>query len=198
MIKISTKYKGKKYYHADRYTTFDRIIGAIAWPGERPGFVVVVGETTLGREINRFILAESMTGSFGELLADAVKLQQRFDLDRWNTVFVPGAQQYIDIFNRKAFDSNGVKVMSCQEPMEPNDYIQMSIELILDSVKSGQKNLHFFGDSSLPAELQGLPTNTSKLKIIDYPAVAALGYAIAYLDEFKKLAPYVERESLPY
>ena len=199
MIKISTKYKGKHYYHADRKIIFDRVCGAIGWPGERQGFAVVVGEKDMGRNgINRFILAEATAKSFGELLSDCLKIQKRMELKRWETVFVPGAEKYIDIFNAKAFEKGTDRIASVDEPLEANEYIQMSVELILDAVRSGNKNLHFFKDSSLPADLQSLPSNTSKLKIVEYPSVAALGFVISYMEEFKKPSPYVVRENAPY
>lgn len=199
MIKISSKFKKKKYYHAERLITFDRVCGALAWPGDKKGFVVIVGESKIfSGGLNRFILAESMRGSFGELLADAVKLQQRFDIKRWHSINVPGSENYTDIFNRKAFDAGEVRLVQIDEPMDANDYIQVSTELIDDGLRVGNKTLHFFKDSVLPAELQNFPTITNKLKITDFPAIAALGYAISYLDEFKAPAAYVPRANYAY
>ena len=198
MINISSKYQGKKFIHAARPVTFDRIEGGIGWTADRPGFIVIVGETVIDRELNRFILAESQRTTMGDLLRDAIKLQQRFDLKRWHSVQLPNVERYIDIFNKKQFDKGDARLKPIDEPLESNDYIQVSIELILDSVRTGNKTLHFFMDSALPAELQSLPKVTRKLKIHEFPAVAALGYVVAYMDEFSKPEPYIFRENSPY
>jgi len=159
----------------------------------------VIGESRVfNGELNRFILAESSRGNFGDLLRDAVKLQQRFELKRWHSVHVPGSENYVDIFNKKQFEAGAHRLAFIDEPLESNDYLQVSVELILDTVMSGNKTLHFFGDSMLPAELQSLPTFTSKLKITEFPAVAALGYVIAYMEEYTKPDVYMGRENSAY
>ncbi len=198
MIKISSKYEGKHYIHAARKTTFDRVDGGIGWNADQPGFIVIVGETIIDRQLNRFILAETQCNTMGDLLRDAIKLQQRFKLKRWHSVSLPNIERYVDIFNKKQFDKGEQRLLPLDEPLEANDYIQVSIELILDSVQTGSKTLHFFKDSSLPAQLQALPSVTRQLKIHEYPAVAALGYVISYFDEYSKPEPYQYRENAPY
>lgn len=198
MIKISSKYRNNQYYHAGRRVHFERIHGGLGWNADKPGFIVIIGEAEVGKELNRFVLAEASCHSFDELLSDAIKLQARLDVERYHTKFLDGTENYLDIFNHKRFSKGQPRLMHIEEPLDSNKYIHANVEMILDSVRSGNKTLHFFGESMLPAELQSLPSNTSKTKIEDYPAVTALGCVISFMDEFVKPAGYVYRENNAY
>jgi hypothetical protein len=198
MIKTSGKFKGKDYYHAELKITFDRIFGGIGWPGERPGFVVILGEKKIDRETHRFILAEASCDNFGGLLKDALKLQRELKVTNWYTRHVPGSEEYLSVFDSKAFEMGKPGFGYIDDAPGIDDKIQMGVELIKDNVLPGNKTLHFFTDSSLPAELQGLPSQVYKLTNLDYPAVAALGYVLSYMEEFANPEPYVLRPNSAY
>ncbi len=104
--------------------------------------------------------------------------------------YVPGAEEYLAIFNSKAFHAGKQIFDSIEDAQGVDDKIQMNIEVIKNNVIPSNKRLHFFSDSALPAELQGLPNPTYKLTNLDYPAVAALGAVLSYMEEFPLKKPY--------
>ena len=198
MITISGKYKGKEYFHANRRVEFDRIGGGVGWPGEKPGSIVILGETEISNKMHRFVLAEAVCGSFGEILKDVAKLRRRLKVDSWHSRHVPGSEEYLSIYNAKAFKEGKPLFEFDDDAPDLNDKIQMNVELIRDNVVSGNKLLHFFNDSMLPSELQGLPEQTYRLTNLDYPAIAALGYILFHMEEFAIPAPYVRRPNAAY
>ena len=197
MIKISEKFRGKDYFHADQKLTFDRIKGGIGWPGELEGAVVILGEATLHDTVHRFVLAEAYFQNYGDLTSAVMKLQQELDVSEWYGRHVPGSEEYLSIFNRGAFNK-GKPSLNITDPPGVDDRLQFQVELIKDSVKADDKRLHFFEDSSLPAVLQGLPTKLYMLTNLENPPVAALGAVLSSLEEFPARSGYVERPSAPY
>ena len=182
MIKRSSKFQGKDYYHEKRHVSFVRIWGGIGWPGDQPGALVVIGEEDYFNVPHWYILAEASSNRMDELIRAANKLTGEFSVDCWYGRHAGGSEEFLKLKNYHAFDV-GTRQLDVYEAPGPkgDEKIMFHVNVILDCVSPEPKTLHFFNDSSLPAELQGLPNQLHRLTNIECPAVAALGYVVSAL-----------------
>lgn len=178
MIKRNTKFKNGIYHHESYDVRFLRIWAGIAWPGDEPGEVVVVGEMISFGNPQRYLLAEASCNTMGELINAAATLTGEMCIKSWWARHTEESKSYIRIRNKEAFRTGTVR-LSISEAPGTGDKLAGHLNLILDSVRPKEKNLHFFSDSSLPAKLQGLPPQLYRLTCIEHPAVAALGYVVS-------------------
>jgi hypothetical protein len=181
MIKISSNFKGKKYFHNDEEVYFRRVWGGISWPGEKAGTVVVLGEKNSFGKAHRYVLAEARSGSPAELIVAANKLTENLEVGEWFGRHVEGSKEFLNQKNSQAFSSRKRELYITDAPGPIDNTISYHINTIHDCLQP--KTLHFFQDSSLPADLKKLPDIVYGLTNIEYPATAALGYVLAALVE---------------
>lgn len=182
MIKRSSKFENGSYRHNERIIRFQRIFGGIAWPGNEPGALIVLGEEDYYDDRHWYLLAEGRYETADDLIEAATRLGPEMDIDRWLGRHGNGTKEYLNFKNRQAHDG-GRRVLYVGEAPGPeaDPGLLFHINIILDCVKPERKKLHFFGESSLPAELQSVQGNLHQVTNIDHPAVAALGYVLSEL-----------------
>ena len=176
---------GDFFEHTKTGKKFRRIVGGFAWPGEKPGFVVAVGEelkqdpTTKKRhlwvvgETEDFIVenlfrraAEFLKIYQVELFCGDTRKQAMMSLLRRSGLSLREAP-YVD--NEDSFPFYVQTISGCLEP---------------------EKYLYFGETSKLPRLLLEVnPEDTSSLDAQNFPAIAALGYAVSYLNIHQPLPP---------
>ena len=174
----------KYFYNSVRPAEYRRIAGGIAWPGAEPGFIVVIGEDyhedpTL--KIRHFrVLDEFESDDVIKKMYDFrnVYKVQNFYGDSNNEIMM----KFISRFNKK-LDSRkkGLYVSEAPFVNDPHN-LKYYAPLIRKRLDRAKKALWFGGESQLPNKIRGL-TSVDKASISSHPAIAALGYAIAGLDE---------------
>ena len=189
---LTTPTGGTKEYFYDAVTPaeYRRIVGGIAWRwGDMPGFVVVIGEdyhkdpTLKLRHIRLLAEYENL---------DPLKIVKRL-YDYQNTYLVSPwygedenemMMHFVSKFNKTlGSKKKGVFISGAPFVDDPHN-LQFYANQIKNRMSRVKKSLHLGGDSRLPGRLSAIsPDEVQKTKVQGYPAVAALGYAIAGLDE---------------
>lgn len=162
-----------------------RILGGIAWPGEKPGCAVVIGEEALPEIGNRVyhlhLLEETEKLESGQLIRQCIDLKREYpDLE-----FIgrndEGNRRFLDLWNN---ERRGPEFFVYSPPGPSEDYIQYYLTILLDKLQPERTTLHLPKESKLPGYLLEIPQNEIRVATnSQYPAVAALGYAVATLTE---------------
>ena len=224
------KYTPKKIYYRNIETgeAYYDISGAIAFPAyPAPGFAVIVAavKNTSDMEPRFKVLDEIEDDSFEGLLQSCIQRRQRWgypdllrnfygDHERFHT--------FLSDFNKKfKKDHHPDKGINLMPPMDfqltnRSEIYFQRIKSFLRPDKSGWKRLILGSCNNLRTHLQNLPGDVSMGKIEDFPAAAALGYAVhsiamsrpwmrfvkheqgirTILDDYEHYAAYQQRESL--
>jgi len=173
----------KYFYNSERPAEYRRIAGGVAWPSSVEGFIVVVGEDyheDPALKIRHFrVLDEFESDDVIKKMYDFrnVYKVQNFYGDSNNEIMM----KFISRFNEKL--DKRKKGMYLSEAPFVNDphnlkYYAPQIRKRLDKAK---KALWFGNESQLPRKIRGL--TSVDVDISSHPAIAALGYAVAGLDE---------------
>ena len=165
-----------------------RIIGGIAWPGEKSGYAVVVGEEDHPRKGGKVrhchVLSEVEEWNKVELIKACVELQGLY-----RTIGFYGRRDPASMFALWGMNS-GARAGRSEEldfqpaPMSDTGKIEYHIDLLAKKLSHDSKSLYLNrGDVALkldiPHEEYGTATDSK------FPAVAALGYAVATLDTYE-------------
>ena len=188
--KRSSALSGAEWYETDEETprVFRRIVGGVSWPhGERPGFVVVLGED-LTRDIEFDIRHVRILAEYREYLGLTFMEPQPIlscmaDLRKDLCVRpfygrVGPWQKVISDYNRDAAKQR-LPTVSLHAPPGSLDF-EYHAGLLRRRVLN-QKTLHF-GPSVLPQRLALLPADVRGLTHDNHPEIGALFYALAGMD----------------
>jgi len=172
------------YRDQKRGKLFQRVIAGIAFPGERPGGVVFVGEeTSFGPIYQHHWLDEIEEYDTGLLFKRCLDLQGKYKaevvgrLDKANL-------RYLSNWNEARQNRSISALQILSAPFSETGHIGYHIEILKDKLRTNQKTLHL-EDSALPAHLLALQASeTSSVTDTQMPLVAALGYAVTALTEW--------------
>jgi hypothetical protein len=175
---------------------YRRIVGGFAWPAVKPGFVVVVAED-LEKDTNLDIrhlrvLGETEDFSVQELLRKSVEFRERYKAkifygDTDNKPMMEVVRQANEVFRKK--DISTLYPTRASFVDDPRGF-QFYFHTIKAHLQADKKTLHFGEVSKMPGYLMELtPEDFSSLDAQDFPAIAALGYAVAYFDIYQPLPP---------
>lgn len=181
--------ESKKYYkNRETGAEYRRIVGGTANPsGGKPGAAVVVAEDL--REDVTFnarhyhVLAEYESMDIPQLLKRCADFQNAYKAkpfygDSNNAAIV----HFLSEFNRDR-GSKGFHISDAPYVSDPHN-LQLYANLIKTRWEPARRTLHLAEESKLPHYLAELsPEEVSKVKAQDWPAIAALGYAIATLSQ---------------
>jgi hypothetical protein len=174
---------GSWVFHCeDRDIFFQRIVGGIAWPGERPGFICIVGEESYFRPPYQLhLLAEAEEQDTSELIRQCRELQAKWRVQDFYARLDETILRYLELTNQQAITHHGKPFQVLAAPFSDGS-IAYHVQLLKDRLKPGQKSLQLGSESKLPSAVLELPVD-QVFKAIDeqYPAVAALGYAVSAL-----------------
>ncbi len=206
---MSIKYKvinplTKEGYYYDDTTDkmFQRIIAGVSWPGERPGFIAVIGEEVAeqppygehGRkQPDVYLIAECEEESTGELIKRCLELKQKCKVSTfYGYSKYDQNMHFLALLNKRGREENRKQLSIQTAPFSDDDFISYHINVLLERLSVNNKSLHLTENSKLPGylqELQGGDVHNAKAK--DFPAVAALGFAVSALTvyEYKQNNP---------
>jgi hypothetical protein len=193
IVKKSGSYPAPGYLEeTESGRKFRRIVGGFAWPGKKPGFVVAVGEElepdpkTEKRHL--WVVGETESLNVETLAKRAI--------------------EFLEIYHVEAFYGNrenepmmrllrNAGLSLHEAPYADNEH---SFSFYLATIRGcldPEKYLHFGDGSKLPGYLlEATPENASQ-GAEDFPAIAALGYAVSHL-RFNKLLPPLPENKKPF
>jgi hypothetical protein len=182
------------FYDHKRLAEYRRIVGGLAWPsGEAPGFVLVIAENDHKdprlKLRHYWLLDEHENNSAERLIKKLYDFQNKYMVNPWygdtNNVLM---MHFIDRFNNKlAKKQKGIYLAEASFCDDPHN-LRLYANQIGDRTAFAKKALHFGEASRIPGALSILsPDDIYKKRAQEFPIVAALGFAIAGLEE-----PYVE------
>jgi len=178
------------FYRHEPSWEYRRMAGGLAWPsGESSGFIVVVGEDYRedpGLKLRHLrLLAEYESTDTPALIKRLYDLQNMYLVRPWygdstNVLMM----HFVSRFNRNlGHKKKGIYVSEAPFVDDPHN-LRLYANQIKGRMGRAKKSLHFGTSSQLPGRLGALsPDDVQKTRVQDYPAVAALGFAVAGLDE---------------
>ena len=178
------------YYDTSRMTEYRRIIGAVAWPsGEKLGFIVVIAEDynkDPRLKLRHYrLLAEYDNITPERLVRRLYDFQNKYLVSPWygepdNLLMM----HFVDKFNQGlSSKQKGIYIAEAPFADDPHN-LRMYANQIKDRMIQAKKSLHFGDKSRIPGALSGLtPQDVQTKNAQEFPAVAALGFALSGLDE---------------
>lgn len=183
--------------YTDEKRTYRRVVGGIAWPGDFPGFAVVIGEESYpavgSKDYHLYVLAEAEEMDVHQLFrrcADlSVKYSVKYDVFPFYGRRDQAMMSLLNLWHRDARD-NRRDVFDFDSALNSdNGNISYHINVVKELLLPERKILHLsdvIEKPKLPAHIQSLPPNVGSIPTdIEYPAVAALGYAVTFLKSFR-------------
>ena len=191
--------------YTDEKRTYRRVVGGIAWPGNSSGFAVVVGEEIYpavgSKDHHLYVLAEveetDVYTLFKRCVELAVKYQASFFYGRYDLAMINS----LNLWNRNSLEQGTAMFNFNSALFSDEGKINYHLNVIKSLILPERKFLHLsdiIESPKLPAYIQSLPPNIyATATDIEYPAVAALGYAVTFLVEFR-YDDYEEKEKERY
>lgn len=179
---------------------YRRVVAGLQWPGSRPGFAVIVGdeenEDPLLHENHLHVLNE-IDGS--QIIGrDALGFMRRvselhglYGIENiYGNPNVKSMREMLHHFNETLPDKerNGLYIEKAPLIDDPRCF-DFCVQIVRKRLVEGRKTLHLGKESSLPGVLAAAG-EVMGAKAEDYPAIAALGYAVGALDVWK---PFKQR-----
>ena len=167
---------------------FQRIVGGFAWPTHEPGFLVILGldrhkSQAIGRS-NIYVLAEHEDPSESNLLATMQQLSYPFYCRRWFSD--PDhilARQYFQLWKVQG----GKLAYFCDAPeVDDKDHFQLYTTVIRDLLR-GENKVLVLGETAakIRERLLQMPAELKQETAKSFPAILALGYALASLEIYR-------------
>lgn len=201
------EYIRKPHYYRNTETgaEYSHLAGGIGWPGERPGFIVVVAVEKDNDTLH--VLEEAEALSVQELLSDCLRLRLKYGYSEHPDLFPfwygepQRFETFVADFNHK-FGLEDEKAKGIYLA-PPHDYDKHNaFEIWLNRVRasltrdaSGKKALYLRDCDKLRNHIQNLPHDSAvKGSIEDYPAITSLGGTIHSLMMLKPWLRFLNRE----
>jgi hypothetical protein len=169
-----------------------RVIGGLGWPGIKPGFAVVIGEDfeeDPSLKIRHLrVFSEIEEENFERLFQKCLEARDRYQVEDYygNTENKP-MMEFLRDFNRELED--GVFQLSLGLAPFPED-LAYHAWVIRERIEQGEKSLYLPENSLLKGYLMELgKEQVQKANILDYPAVAGLGYVLSHIKTYPFVRP---------
>lgn len=181
LINRSSKYNAMgEFWHDGRKVAFNRVWGGLGFHGTAK-FAVVLGEEQFFNETHYYVLVEAQTEkseSLVHIFEAATFLEATYKVSRWVGRVDANIQQVLAVYNKKLYNS-GIRNLVIMDVPRIGEEIDESISLVHSLVKKEEKRLHFFSESMIPSEIQGLPSRDIKQEL--YPRATALANVVGGL-----------------
>ncbi|MBN2325380.1 MAG: hypothetical protein JXQ30_16750 [Spirochaetes bacterium] len=176
---------------------YGRVVGGIGWKGKRPGFIVAVGEDLEpDRTLNafhRWILGEYEGEDTLKLLEKVLEYRTSAKVKPW----LADTDNKIEMGFLEQVNMNISYRDKLYIERAPNCDDPKAFQFCLSTVEASlnpQKVLHF-KESKIHEYMGEINTdNRDSLNVTDYPAIVALGNALAYMREHT-VNPYENLDS---
>ena len=165
-----------------------RTIGGIAWPADKSGYAVVVGEERMTRKGGNVrhchVLAEVEQWKKGELIRQCVELQGLYNTMGFYGRRTQANMNFLYEWNADARKRRLEQLDFNPAPMSETGAIGYHIDVLLQRLDQTKKSLYLNGGDvalklDIPHEEYADSTDSK------FPAIAALGYAVATLDTYE-------------
>ena len=167
-----------------------RVIGGIAWPGERPGFAVFVGEELYPREGEKIrhchLIKEIEERDLGNLLNRLVDIVEnlRSTYNIKVEIFIGREDQKNMSFLDLWCDKRHKEIFVSYAPHSDDGLIGYHVNILLERAK--ERTLHLPKGCKLKGYMHELKESEIRTaNDLEHPAVAALGYSVSYLTLYK-------------
>jgi len=178
--------------YTDEKRTYRRVVGGIAWPGNSPGFACVVGEEILpavgSKDHHLYVLAEVEEADVHTLFRRSVELAVKYHASYFYGRNDRAMINLLDLWNRNSKEQ-GTGVLNFGSAFSSEEgKINYHLNVIKSLLLPERTLLHLsdkIESPKLPAYIESLSLNATAVEDTDYPAVAALGYAVTLLVEFR-------------
>jgi len=192
MIKVYGINEKNHFEDKETGVKYRRVVGGFAWPGIKPGFFVIVAEDfeedcSLKTRHMR-ILVEIEDDRVNELFRRSLESTEKYKAedvygDSENKPMMALLRQFNETLYKEKLPT--LHLCPAPEVQEPKAF-ESYIHTIKNHLHPDRKTLHFGEESKIPGYLMKLsPEELMKATASDYPAIAALGYAVSYLDTYQ-------------
>ena len=178
---------------------FGQLVGGIGWPGERPGFVVVVGEELKplpGTETKCCRVVEEAEGEdLRSLIRHGIRIQrsagrsiQFYGRTQQSAEQAPQGMKFLDSWNRDVLSrkSRESTFHVYEAPHSQEGNLEYHVNVIKERLYGDPVSLCLLENGELIKCLQDLRiTDVPQATDSQHPAIAALGYAITALMEYR-------------
>ncbi len=205
IIEKKTDGYGEPYYfNLETGEKYGEIVGGLAWPGTRDGFLVIAAADLLEDaelEVHHIrVLGEASESDINIFLRHALRLQRHFSpfmetIKFYGDTTSMAMMELLDQFNRERRHRGVTPFYVTEAPQlgGPKKH-KFYTQLIRKYTQSGRKILHF-RDTAFPGYLMGLLREEISENILDHPPIAALGYALGVLSTWKPRGRNTERKA---
>jgi hypothetical protein len=187
--------------HEGKDLELGRIVGGLAWPGEKPGFAVVIGEDLypkLGSGLfnglyHYYLLGEYEGWDLGELLTCCTYFTRYFNIKDFyaRTNYKP-SMDWIYSWNRNEKEKF---YPSYATGSKENGQITWQINNLLHC--ANKQTLHLSRGPKTEGYLREIQQiDISTATDMQFPSIAALGYAVSSLTEYPP--DLIEEQRVPY
>ena len=197
-------WRNRYFEHSETKQTYRFVAGAVAWPGLRPsGFAVVVGVAVEDHPVKKIpalhCLAEIEEENITKLIFGSVKLRKEYMAREWygdvespNSPFLYSVNKDLQQAEQASFWL--IPAYNIKQPGSFSYYAR----LIGDHLKADEKLL-FLGDCTrLQGYIEHFPEEAGvKGTPEEFPAIAALGYAVASLRNYRPWEYYGQQDPGP-
>ena len=189
---ITIKHNGKE-------VQFGAIVGGIAWPGEKSGFGVVVGIERFPavgtKTYHHYLLSETEDNDIDKLISSCSKLAEYYEITYFFGRRDDSSINYLSIWNQDAKKRDVSEFDVTSNQYSDNGLIGYNINVLKNRLCAENKTLHLLNESKLKGYLLDIPPNmVSTATDTQFPAIAALGYAVAALTEYES---YDDENEMP-
>jgi hypothetical protein len=188
MIKRVEERDGMVFYSdVETNVKYLRIIGGLAWPAAKPGFVVAIGEEfdiDLSLRVHHLrVLAKAEDFDLNKLFQKCIDLRGRFKVEGfYGDTESEGMMEILRRFNQKLKEEDFHAVsLNLRMAEFPKD-LKYHSYVIKERIQRDTKTLFF--DEANQWEGYLLPLDREEIleaDISQYPAIAALGYSVAHI-----------------
>jgi hypothetical protein len=174
---------------------YRRVVAGMQWPGARPGFAVIVGEEENEDPLlheNHIHVLNEIDGSqiIGRdslgFMRRVSELHGLYGIENiYGNPNVKSMREMLHHFNETLPNKgrNGLYVEKAPLIDDPRCF-DFCVQIVRKRLVESRKTLHLGKESSLPGILAAAG-EVMGAKAEDYPAIAALGYAVGALDSWK-------------
>ena len=184
-VDLRTAELGHPFTHTELRSHFKAVWGGVAWPGKRPGFVVVIGmihpDEPEGSEI--YLLDEFESFDMRELIRQCGVLNSKYEPERWvGDTSNDSAEEFLGEMKHDFCSYLSETELTEMEPLYP--YILGKFKELLNP----ERRRLFLKNSRVLDYLAGIEqAEVAELERGDYPALEALIYAVAELLQYRSM-----------
>lgn len=184
---------GTVYWRDQSGKEYGRVVMGAVWPGSKPGFAVVLGEDELKRgKMNYYVLAELEEPELQSFIRACYDFAGAYAVtDIYGDPADNVANEFLARFNEELRTRRQEGFYVTAPPLfKTPDCFEYCCRTIQKHTGVNAKTLHIGEKSRLAAYLLELrPDELKTAKAADYPAIAALGYALTSLDAHAAFDP---------